>query len=215
MKERIAVGLMLTLSVLVSVACLHLGIGQFYALDADVHLSKTTAASQANLVLAEDDLVDLSGLTKWDDLNPDSLLLIAAHKAMIAAQDNTSFNDAIRTVRKAQWLRPMQAKAYLMEAEYQWRNHASFERILRPLQQAQRNAPFDRAVALLSLEFYLAHWEHLELEQRVMLSKYLLEPSRFRMPYSMMNQVIARSPGKSRACNLLAFNQVKLRACRG
>lgn len=167
--------------------------------------------------------------------DPDGLLLLASYQAVVAARQSVAglnslaigiannakttpligYEQAIETLRKAQQLRPMQAKAFLMEAEYLWRSGADFKRVSKSFDIALLNSPYDKLVALFGLEFYLAYWLELNIEQRVLVSSYLFEPRRYRISKRDINTIIARSPEKQRACRLLDFNGVRMRTCKG
>lgn len=208
-------------------------LANFYVLDAEKQLGaflenkeSQSTESQPIFDLAKLEFA-MEKVAEWDTNNPDSLLLLAAYQAVIASQvhelgaENDSysveykFEDAIATAKKAQLLRPMNAKAFVAEAEYQWRNGASFEQVNAPFEIALLNGRFERPVTLFGLEFYLAYWTRLNVEQRVLVSSYLLEPKKYRINHWQINKIIARSPEKLRACRLLAFNDKTTRACKG
>jgi hypothetical protein len=108
----------------------------------------------------------------------------------------------------------MNAKAFVMEAEYQWRNGATFKQVNAPFEIALHNGRFETSVAEFGLEFYLAHWSKLNTEQRILVSSYLLEPNKYRLSGRKVNAIVARSPEKQRACRLLNFAGRKIRSCQ-
>ncbi|WP_261885796.1 hypothetical protein [Vibrio pomeroyi] len=226
------------LSVFVIGSSARLLIAQFSALNAEQELERFI--EQQNQTDVDDDSITEPGLSRsltlldssmhkvagWDSNNPDSLLLLASYQAIKAAQhselitgteqqNRVGYDQAIATAQKAQKLRPMHAKAFVLEAEYQWRNGGSFDQVLAPFELALRNGPYDKAVVLFGLEFYLAYWPQLNVEQKILVSSYLLEPRRYRLSHWQINTVVARSPEKERACRLLKFNNKPMRTCKG
>ncbi|PME96630.1 hypothetical protein BCV23_15740 [Vibrio lentus] len=226
------------LSVLVVGSSARLLIAQFSVLNAEQELERFIA--QQNQTDVDDDSITEAQLSSsltlldasmhkvadWDSSNPDSLLLLASYQAVKAGQyselitgteqqSRVGYDQAIATAKKAQKLRPMHAKAFVMEAEYQWRNGSSFDQVLAPFELALRNAPYDKSVVLFGLEFYLAYWPQLNVEQKILVSSYLLEPNKYRIPHWQINTIVARSPEKERACRLLNFNSKPMRTCKG
>lgn len=207
-------------------------LANFYVLEAEKQLNQFLEhkedMNRRQLLFSVEKLnLAMEKVAEWDSRNPDSLLLLAAYQAVIASQiaelgaENDfysidyKFEDAIATTKRAQLLRPMNAKAFVAEAEYQWRNGASFEQVNAPFEIALQNGRFERSVALFGLEFYLAYWERLSVEQRVLVASYLLEPKKYRIKQWQTKKIITRSPEKLRACRLLAFNDKTTRACKG
>lgn len=228
------------LSVFVISSSARLLIAQFSVLNAEQELERFIA--QQNQTDVDDDSITEAELSRsltlldssmhkvadWDsnNNNPDSLLLLASYQAVKAAQyseliadseqqNRVGYDQAIATAQKAQKLRPMHAKAFVLEAEYQWRNGASFDQVLAPFELALRNGPYDKSVVLFGLEFYLAYWPQLNVEQKILVSSYLLEPNKYRISHWQINTIIARSPEKERACRLLNFNSKPMRTCKG
>lgn len=228
----LGIALIFLLSFFVVGASSKLLLANFYVLEAEKQLSqflehKEDMNRRQQLFSVEKLNLAMEKVAEWDNSNPDSLLLLAAYQAVIASQigelgtENDlysidyKFDDAIATTKRAQLLRPMNAKAFVAEAEYQWRNGASFEQVNAPFEIALQNGRFERSVALFGLEFYLAYWERLNVEQRVLMSSYLLEPKKYHINQWIINKIITRSPEKLRACRLLAFNDKTTRACKG
>ncbi|WP_434565636.1 hypothetical protein QFW85_10640 [Vibrio chagasii] len=226
------------LSVFVIGSSARLLIAQFSVLNAEQELERFIALQ--NQTDVDDDSITEAELSRsltlldasmhkvadWDSNNPDSLLLLASYQAIKAAQyseliadseqnNRVGYDQAIATVQKAQRLRPMHAKAFAMEAEYQWRNGASFDQVLAPFELALRNGPYDKSVVLFGLEFFLAYWPELNVEQKILVSSYLLEPSKYRVSHWQINTIIERSHEKERACRLLKFNNKPMRTCKG
>ncbi|MEZ8914114.1 hypothetical protein AB6D87_11685 [Vibrio lentus] len=229
---------LLLLSVLVIGSSARLLIAQFSVLNAEQELERFIALQ--NQTDVDDDLITEAELSRsvtlldasmykmadWDSNNPDSLLLLASYQAIKASQhselivdseqnNRLGYDQAIATAKKAQRLRPMHAKAFVLEAEYQWRNGASFDQALAPFELALRNGRYDKSVVLFGLEFYLAYWPQLNVEQKILVSSYLLEPNKYRISHWQINTIIARSPEKERACRLLNFNSKPMRTCKG
>lgn len=226
------------LSVFVISSSARLLIAQFSVLNAEQKLQRFI--EQQNQTDVDDDSITEAQLSRsltsldssmykvadWDSNNPDSLLLLASYQAVKAAQYSElrtdseqnirlGYDQTIATVKKAQKLRPMHAKAFVLEAEYQWRNGASFDQVLAPFELALRNGPYEKSVVLFGLEFYLAYWPQLNVEQKILVSSYLLEPNKYRISHWQINTIIARSPEKERACRLLNFNSKAMRTCKG
>ncbi|MEZ9464986.1 hypothetical protein [Vibrio splendidus] len=232
-KVYLGISLIFLLSAFVVGVSSKMLLANFYVLDAEKQLgafleNKESQSTKSQPVFDFAKLESaMEKVAGWDTNNPDSLLLLAAYQAVIASQVHElgaendpysveyKFEDAIATAKQAQLLRPMNAKAFVAEAEYQWRNGASFEQVNAPFEIALQNGHFERPVALFGLEFYLAYWTRLNVEQRVLVSSYLLEPKKYRINHWQINKIIARSPEKLRACRLLAFNDKATRACKG
>ncbi|WP_222939809.1 hypothetical protein [Photobacterium sp. BZF1] len=177
--------------------------------------------------LAQDNQLDdlafqIESLLFWDGMNPEYLGLSATHYALKgAASENVSdavyqdyaesaFGEAINATKAAQYISPLNYTALIQHAESLWRMGKPFDVINQPISLAQKVAPFDTKVALFSLEFLLAHWPQLSASEKVLASRYLLKPIQYRINYHQLNEVVARSPEKERACRLLGFaNQAK------
>ncbi|AYO17477.1 hypothetical protein D0812_24240 [Vibrio owensii] len=208
-------------SLLVSYGGFSFLMGDWYSLRVQNALTELAMQPEASHAALLDQLDgDINKLIFWDAWRGESQALVATyylHKASITSGEEQSrlYAQTLEVLREAQVHQPYGARLYVQEAEVLWRMGARFAEIMTALTRAQSVAPYDREVALLSFEFYLAHSTRLNDVQQQRLEDYLFRFREYRVPRHRLNMIIARSPDKQLACELLSNANQKIKACNG
>ncbi|MGF1755964.1 hypothetical protein L4C33_20535 [Vibrio makurazakiensis] len=163
------------------------------------------------------------GVLVWDGSTPSTQAYVASFsrwfdhlisQSQLASDGDSLQLNVVALLDSAIQRRPTMADQYVYKAMELWQQGASQTVIAQQFELAQKYGPFEKSVALASLEFYLAYWPSLATNEKVLASRYLLSPKKYRLNYRQIGKVISRSTNKQRACNLLKFNNVKIRECR-
>ncbi|WP_117232509.1 hypothetical protein [Vibrio maerlii] len=198
-------------------------IGNLYVLSLKSEIKGVESLVQEGIAPS---VVDARQLTEsvlaWDGDTPSTLTYVASFARWFdhllsqseSAQPDSVVGNSSEWIEQAIQRRPTMSNQYLLKAIALWQQGKPKADIAQQYQLAQQFGPYEKDVALASLEFYLAYWPQLNTEEKVLASQYLLSPRDYRLGYREIGRVIQRSPNKHRACSLLSFNNIKIRECK-
>ncbi|MFB9217288.1 hypothetical protein [Vibrio sinaloensis] len=221
--RKVTLLLVASITLALMLLCARFLVGHALLLKADTQLSNVVSKQgtvDAELMAQLDESIDR--LNYWFSSNPDTSALVSSYYSLKAWNairlEEFSLADeywelAGESIEASKHMRPMHSAAYLQQAEIDWRKGEPMAQVLASVLLAQQNAPFDRHVALFSLEFYFAYWPSLDSQQRLKAVKYIFNASEYRIGVADFEHIVSRTPQKGLACNLLTFNQVFLQAC--
>jgi len=111
-------------------------------------------------------------------------------------------------------VRPSWPDSHSQRILYQLRANATMQDLRGNLELAQRYGPFEAEVASTSLIIYLKYWDIIDVREKRKTIGYLLEHDKYGINKWELSDLLAKNPYKFRACNILTFNQIHLKACR-
>ncbi|NOH79912.1 hypothetical protein F0231_09160 [Vibrio sp. RE86] len=215
--------MLVSLSICIFVYASRAAVGNLYVLSLKDEIEAVATLNSKGEIPS---IVDARQLTasvmSWDGHTPSTLAYVASFTRWFehllsqshVYQQNSLSIDVPMMLDEAIEARPTMSNQYLLRAMELWLEGESKEVIAHQYQLAQHFGPFDKDVALASLEFYLAYWPSLTKQEKVLASRYLLSPRDYRLNYWQIGAVIKRSQNQKRACNLLRFNNVHIRECK-
>lgn len=110
--------------------------------------------------------------------------------------------------------RPLDSSVVIDKANQMWRNGAEFDSVIAEYHYAQAIGLYEPFTVIQSLKYYLAHWPNLSLTDKKQAISYLLDHKRYNMKLWQYDSILKLPVVGERACNILAFNDVKPYFCR-
>jgi len=110
--------------------------------------------------------------------------------------------------------RPLDSSVVIDKANQMWRNGAAFDAVIAEYHYAQAIGRYEPFTVKQSLKYYLAHWQNLSLTDKKQAISYLLDHKRYNMKLWQYDSILKLPVVGERACNILAFNNLKPYFCR-
>lgn len=110
--------------------------------------------------------------------------------------------------------RPLDSSVVIDKANQMWRNGAAFDAVIAEYHYAQAIGRYEPFTVKQSLKYYLAHWQDLSLTDKKQAISYLLDHKRYNMKLWQYDSILKLPVVGERACNILAFNNLKPYFCR-
>lgn len=136
------------------------------------------------------------------------------HLYLLGSNDKVQEDSPFKLETDALSVRPSWPDSHSQRILYMLRSDASLQDLRDKLELAHKYGPFESEVALTSLMVYLKYWHAIDVGEKRRAIGYLLEHDKYGVNKWELSSYLSQIPDKIRACNILMFNQIHLKACR-